>query len=85
MKFLNASEPLGLPKGSVRALIALMANATGMYLFATGAAISSDFVALLMLVDSAYFIVRGVADASDNAGTRSESLPEPFIPTEDES
>lgn len=81
MTFLNASEPLGLPKGSVRALIALMANVTGMYLFATGAAISSDFVALLMLVDSAYFLIRGAASAG-TAGTGTEPLPEPFIPTE---
>lgn len=58
MSFFNSSEPLGLPPGSVRAIIALLINVTGMFLFATGAAISSEFIALLTLVNGAYFVAR---------------------------
>lgn len=84
MSFLNASEPLGLPPGSVRAIIALMVNAVGCYLFATGQPISTDFVSLLVLVDGAYFITRGVQQAQSPSQPAEPAVPAPYISNEDQ-
>ncbi len=39
-----------------------MLNAVGCFLFATGAPITQEFIGLLILVDTFYFVARGTKD-----------------------
>ena len=59
MAVLNASEPLGLPPGSIRALIALGFSGVTMYLFATNQPIDPGYLAITTLIVGNYFGTRG--------------------------
>lgn len=65
-------EPLGLPRGSVRSVIALLFSATTSYLFATGQAIPNELMLLVGVVVTFYFKTR-----SDEQPV--QELPEPYV------
>lgn len=55
---LNRSEPLGLPRGSIRGLIALMLTLTFCVSVFTGQALNDTLVAILGVVITFYFVKR---------------------------
>lgn len=77
---MNKTEPLGLPRGSVRAILALMITGAVLALTVIRGAIPTDLVPLASVVVTYYFVTR------DNAGpakAEEEELPEPFVPGDD--
>ena len=77
----NASEPLGLPEGSVRALIALAATAAVIYLFVTGQVVPDQLMTVTTLVIGYYFGAR--VDGGIQSNPQPAPLAPPYIP-EDE-
>jgi hypothetical protein len=75
MSFLNTSEPLGLPKGSVRALIALMVVTSFCYRFVVGLPVDAALATIAGSVFTWYFVTRGQKDDEPVA----ERLPAPAI------
>lgn len=66
---MDKTQPLALPQGSVRAIMALLFTGAGTLLFATGAAIRPEFLVILTAVITFYF------------GTRAGAPnPEPSVP-----
>jgi hypothetical protein len=55
---LNSSEPLGLPKGSVRALIALSIVGAGIYAFLSGKISTEQFITVTSIVTGFYFATK---------------------------
>lgn len=72
MHFLNSSEPLGLPRGSVRALITLLITGVFCIRFAAGLPVDATLSFALGAVLNYYFIKRDGA-----TGPVDEIPPEP--------
>lgn len=77
---MNTTEPLGLPRGSVRAILALMIVAATLGVTIIKGAIPTDMVPLASAVVMFYFVSR---DAAGPAAPAAEELPEPFVPGDD--
>lgn len=76
MKFFNSTEPLGLPRGSIRAILALAIVFVFAGRLAAGFAIDPTLVAILTLVLRDYFQSR----TDESARTPNEpTLPEPLV------
>lgn len=73
---MNASEPLGLPRGSVRAILALAVVGCAVYLFGTGQGVSVEFVAFSSPVIAWYFAAR---QAENAANPPKEPVPAPVL------
>lgn len=56
---LNSSEPLGLPRGSVRALISLAITASVVYLWVSGQPVAGELLIAWGAVAGLYFSTRG--------------------------
>ena len=76
MAILNMSEPLGLPHGTVRAVIALAFTFVSLYLFATGQAVPESLLAVNTLIIGNYFGSRGVTNEGDGP---EEALAPPYV------
>lgn len=74
---LNMSEPLGLPEGTVRAVLAVMAMATACHSFITTGTISVELVAFTSPIIVFYFVSRERATAAPPPDT-SEPLDQPY-------
>lgn len=67
-------EPLALPRGSVRALLALAVVGSAVYLFATGQQVTNEHLTLAGVAITFYFSTReGESPVED------DSPPEPFL------
>lgn len=73
MKYLNGTEPLGLPRGSVRAILALLVAGTAMLLFAAQREVTDGLIGLVGVVLAYYFNSR-------NADPVNGSSHEPPVP-----
>ena len=74
---MDKTQPLGLPQGSVRALLALMITGAVLALTIVRGSIPTDLVPLASVVVTYYFVSR------DNAPAPEAKLPEPFVPGDD--
>lgn len=61
MSILNSTEPLGLPTGSVRAIIALMITAATLYVYATTGTPPVGLTEIDASVITWYFVTRSDA------------------------
>ena len=82
MAVLDSSKPLGLPDGSVRAIIALMFTATLCAMFVTQQEINDVLLGISSVIVGAYFGTRGVVSAV-TAASAEEPLAKPYVPNED--
>lgn len=73
---MNTKEPLFLPRGSIRALLALIVTGTSMFLFATQTAIPGELLTLNGVVLTYYFVQRN-NEANDSP--QEDELPEPAL------
>lgn len=76
---LNLNEPLALPNGSVRAIIALVFTGVCGFLWATNGQVPPDLLAITTLIIGNYFGQRGVAPVSDVP----EEVSRPYVPGKD--
>lgn len=67
----NASEPLGLPRGSVRAILALMVTGVTLYITASTGQIPTDLGLIATTIVGWYFGTR----ATETAGTETTENP----------
>lgn len=70
MKLFSYDEPLGLPKGSVRALLTLATFAAGVTMMMLGKEIPDVFAALWATVAAFYF---GTRSAEEKNGTHANT------------
>ena len=75
---MNASEPLGLPNGSIRAILTLGITGVTLYLFAIGQSVPVDLLVVNTLVVGNYFGLRSDAPKP----VVEEIVDAPFIPGE---
>lgn len=73
---LNASEPLGLPRGSVRALLAIMVVGAFVGRLALGFAIDATLTGICVLVLRDYFMSR---EAEASRTPNEAPLEEPLV------
>jgi hypothetical protein len=84
---MDKTQPLGLPKGSIRAIMTLAVTLVTLYLFATGQVVPTELLVVNTLIMGNYFGARGKGDEVD-AVTRAlqpEPLAAPYIPGEQDS
>ena len=72
MAVLDTGEPFGLPRGTVRGIIALAFTAVTLFLFGTGQAPDGNFLAITTLIIGNYFGAR--------ASEAPAPAPEPDLP-----
>jgi hypothetical protein len=75
---LNISKPLGLPEGTVRALLAIMAMATASHSFITTGTITVELVAFTAPIITFYFVARGQEEQAAKAPDTDEPLDQPY-------
>lgn len=75
----NASEPLGLPRGSIRGIVTLMIASVFSYRFAIGADVDPSLTFALGSVLTYYFVKRD----GEGSGPVEERLPAPALGDED--
>lgn len=74
-------EPLGLPAGSVRALMSLAFVGVTVYLFGIQAAVPTELLTLLGVVLTFYFTSRTAATPAQAASAADEGpLPDVYVP-----
>lgn len=81
MAILNPNEPLGLPPGSIRSLIAAAFTFVTLYLFATSTNVPETLLAINTLIIGNYFGFRQAAESTPVVVE--PSLGAPYIPGDD--
>lgn len=82
MPFLDSTQPLGLPRGSVRALIALMFSGALTVLLVTNGTVNEVLLALAGPIVGGYFATRQAVDQTA-ASNQPEEVAPPYIEGED--
>lgn len=77
---MNYDEPFGLPRGTVRGVIALAVTGVTLFLFATGASVPEALIAVNGLIVGNYFGSRGPINAPSDVR---EPVAAPYIPGND--
>lgn len=73
-------EPLGMPRGSVRGIVALMLVTTTCALFLLGRAVPGELMTLVGVAMTYYFIQRREETAAEDEA-EAEEIPEaPYVP-----
>jgi hypothetical protein len=75
---LDFSQPLGLPEGTVRAALALMAMATACHSFITTGTITVELVAFTAPIITFYFVARGQESQAAPTPDADEPLDQPY-------
>lgn len=67
-------KPLGLPEGSVRAILAVGALATAAYMWVSGQAMPEEQKTLVTVAVTYYFASRGASEAAPSGDVDLEAL-----------
>ena len=78
-RLLNPNEPLGLPNGSIRAILAVMFTGVTLFLWSTTGEPDVALVAITTSIVGNYFGMRGSAEII----AIEPPLPKPYVPDED--
>lgn len=62
---MNPGQPLWMPRGSIRALIAILLVVTAMYLVVTGRTLEDGFLGLVVAAVTFYFSQRANEDETE--------------------
>lgn len=73
---LDTGEPFGLPKGTIRGVLALAFSASVLFLWLTGQPVSEAQLGITTLIVGNYFGARGSSPAAEKAA---EPLAEPAV------
>lgn len=77
---MDASEPLGLPRGTVRAVMAVAVLGVCLYLFAVGAEVPGELLTLMGTVTTFYFLERTRENVAE---PQSEKVEDPYLPDDE--
>lgn len=81
---MDTGEPFGLPRGTVRGIIALAFSAVTLYLFATGQSVDTALLSISTLIIGNYFGSRTSENATTAAASAAvaayEQVGPPYIP-----
>lgn len=81
MLMLDTGEPFGLPKGTVRGVIALSFSTAALFLWVTGQPLPDALLGVTTLIIGNYFGTRGSGDAAPPAP---EVVAAPYVPGDEE-
>lgn len=79
MAFIDGSQPLGLPRGSIRAIIALAFTGAIIAMFVTGTPMNEAVLASWGLIVGNYFGSRGTTSTAEDV-----EVAKPYIPGDDD-